>query len=84
MRDYFQVKYDTHQPGRGFEGFVEERGLYVLRHLVPPSILVEVGNIQNEFDRRRILLGNNRQALANWMAQAFYEDYKKNIRHQPE
>ncbi len=80
MRDYFQVKYDTHQPGRGFEGFVEERGLYVLRHLAPPSILVEIGNIQNEFDRRRILLGNNRQALANWMAQAFYEDYKKRIR----
>ena len=79
MRDLFRMKYDTHQPGRGFEGFVEERGLYVLRHLTPPSILVEVGNIQNEFDRQRILLSNNRQALANWMAQAFYEDYKKSV-----
>mgnify|MGYP002724296698 FL=1 len=79
MRDLFRMKYDTHQPGRGFEGFVEERGLYVLRHLTPPSILVEVGNIQNGFDRQRILLSNNRQALANWMAQAFYEDYKKSV-----
>lgn len=79
MRDYFQMKYDTHQPGRGFEGFVEQRGLYVLRHLAPPSIMVEVGNIQNEFDRRRILSSNNRQALANWMAQALYEDYKKSL-----
>ena len=79
MRDLFRMKYDTHQPGRGFGGFVEERGLYVLRHLTPPSILVEVGNIQNEFDRQRILLSNNRQALANWMAQAFYEDYKKSV-----
>lgn len=80
MRDLFRVKYDTHQPGRGFGGFVEQRNLYVLRHLKPPSILVETGNIQNEFDRRRILSSNNRQALANWMAQAFMEDYKKSIR----
>lgn len=80
MRDLFRVKYDTHQPGRGFGGFVEQRNLYVLRHLKPPSILVETGNIQNESDRRRILSSNNRQALANWMAQAFYEDYKKSVR----
>lgn len=78
MRDYFRMKYDTHQPGRGFGGFVEQRNLYMLRHLKPPSILVETGNIQNEFDRQRILSSNNRQALANWMAQAFMEDYKKN------
>ena len=78
-RDLFQVKYDTHQPGRGFGGHVEERGLYVLRHLKPPSILAEVGNIQNAFDRQRILLSNNRQALANWMAEAFYVDYKKSL-----
>lgn len=80
MRDYFRMKYDTHQPGRGFGGFVEQRNLYVLRNLQPPSILVETGNIQNDFDRRRILQSDNRQALANWMAQAFYEDYKKNNR----
>ncbi|WP_019538681.1 N-acetylmuramoyl-L-alanine amidase family protein [Proteiniphilum acetatigenes] len=80
MRDLFRVKYDTHQPGRGFGGFVEQRNLYMLRHLKPPSILVETGNIQNEFDRRRILSSNNRQALANWMAQAFIEDYKKSVR----
>lgn len=80
MRDLFRVKYNTHQPDRGFEGFVEHRNLYILRHLKPVSILVETGNIQNEFDRQRILLSNNRQALANWMAQAFYEDYKKSVK----
>lgn len=79
MRDLFRMKYETHQPGRGFSGHVEQRGLYVLRHLEPPSILAEVGNIQNAFDRQRILLSSNRQALANWMAQAFYEDYKKTV-----
>lgn len=43
----------------------------------PPS---ETGNIQNEFDRQRILSSNNRQALANWMAQVFFEDYKKSVK----
>ncbi len=80
MRDFFRMKYDTHQPGRGFGGFVEQRNLYILRQLEPPSILVETGNIQNEFDRKRILSVNNRQALANWMAQAFFEDYKKSVK----
>ncbi len=47
MRDLFRVKYDTQQPGRGFGGFVEQRNLYVRRHLKPPAILVETGNIQN-------------------------------------
>jgi N-acetylmuramoyl-L-alanine amidase len=80
MRDLFRTKYNTHQPGRGFGGFVEQRNLYTIRHLKPPAILVETGNIQNEFDRQRILLSNNRQAMANWMAQAFFEDYKKSVR----
>lgn len=80
MRDLFKGKYDRHQPGRGFGGFVEHRNLYILRHLQPPSILVETGNIQNEFDRKRILSNNNRQALANWMAEAFITDYKKSVR----
>lgn len=77
MRDVFQHKYDTFQPGRGFQGIVEYRDLYVLRHLKPVSTLVEVGNIQNEFDRRRIILENNRQALANWLALGFMADFEK-------
>ncbi len=77
MRDLFRMKYDTHQPGRGFGGFVEYRGLYTLRNLKVPSLLIEVGNIQNESDRRRIVLNNNRQALANWMSQACVEDFEK-------
>lgn len=80
MRDVFQRKYDRHQPGRGFEGTVEYRGLYILRHLRPPSILVELGNIQNPDDRRRLVLSNNRQALANWMTEGFLEDAERVIK----
>ncbi|MDI3505171.1 MAG: N-acetylmuramoyl-L-alanine amidase, partial [Bacteroidota bacterium] len=45
----------------------------------PASILVEVGNIQNDFDRRRIILENNRQAMANWMTLGFIKDYENNL-----
>ncbi len=76
MRSTFQNKYRQHQPGRGFSGTVEARNLYVLRHTRPVSVFVELGNIQNSFDQRRIILSNNRQALANWLCEGFITDYQ--------
>jgi len=32
--------------------------------------------MQNEFDQRRYILDDNRQALANWMALGFIRDYR--------
>lgn len=80
VRETFALKYDRHQPNRGFAGTVEGRNLYVLRHTTPPSLFVELGNIQNAYDQQRIILSNNRQALANWMAEGFVKDYKQNKR----
>lgn len=79
MSDVFQQKYDQFQPWRGFQGVVGQRDLYVIRNYKPASILVEVGNIQNDFDRRRIILENNRQAMANWMTLGFIKDYEHNL-----
>ncbi len=62
-------KYNTHQKDRGYNGVVESRNLYSLRETLPLSVYIEVGNITNEFDQRRILIANNRQALANWLAE---------------
>lgn len=76
MKDTFGRKYDYHQPGRGFTGTVSERNLHVLRNTVPVAVYVEVANIQSPFDQQRIVLENNRQALANWMCDAFIADYK--------
>ena len=79
IQNTFEAKYRQHQPGRGYSGTVTKRdGLYVLRNTNMPSVLVELGNIQNPFDQNRITLSNNRQALANWMAEAFAADYKRN------
>lgn len=75
MKSTFSHKYNRHQPGRGFSGTVDDRNLYVLRHTAPTSVFVELGNIQNQYDQQRIILSNNRQALANWLCEGFVTDY---------
>lgn len=77
MKSTFAHKYDRHQPGRGFTGTVDKRGLYVLKHATPPSVFVELGNIQNSFDQKRIILNDNRQALSNWLCEGFISDYNR-------
>ena len=76
MRDMFESKYDKHQPNRGFKGTASSRNLYVLTHSVPSAVFVELGNIQNTFDQRRLVMSSNRQALANWLTDGFIADYK--------
>ncbi|MCD8260104.1 MAG: N-acetylmuramoyl-L-alanine amidase, partial [Bacteroides sp.] len=76
MRSTFERKYRQHQPNRGFSGTVSQRNLYVLKNTVPVGVYVELGNIQNEFDQKRIVMNSNRQALANWLCEGFMTDYK--------
>lgn len=77
MKDTFESKYDKHQPNRGFSGTVSGRNLYVLSHTTPASVFVELGNIQNTFDQRRLVINSNRQALAKWLIEGFLKDYKE-------
>lgn len=77
MRRTFEQKYNRHQPNRGFEGTVSERGLYVLRNTSPVALFVELGNIQNAFDQRRFVIASNRQALAKWMMEGFVADFRR-------
>lgn len=64
-----KTKYDLHQTGRGYSGEVGQRDLWMLRETIPPTIFIELGNIANDFDQKRLLLANNRQAIANWLSQ---------------
>lgn len=36
-----------------------------------------IRNIQNTRDQQRLVIPDNRQALANWIAEAMVSDYKK-------
>jgi N-acetylmuramoyl-L-alanine amidase len=66
-QEVFARKYEKHQKGRGYHGFVEDRGIYMVRAVTPPMLFVELANIRNEADQKRLLLNTNRQALANWL-----------------
>ena len=73
----FRKKYKKFQPNRGFDGTVSERNLYVLRNTTPIGVFLEVGNIQNVKDQRRLVIPDNRQAMANWMTEAIVNDYQR-------
>lgn len=75
VRKTFAAKYAKHQPGRGFNGTVSERGLYVLRNTSPVGLFIEVGNIRNKRDQKRLVESNNRQALARWIADGIAADH---------
>lgn len=66
-QDVFASKYDQHQKDRGYEGFVEDRGIFMVRHLKPDLLFVELANIRNASDQKRLIINTNRQALANWL-----------------
>jgi N-acetylmuramoyl-L-alanine amidase len=76
----FDQKYAMHQPNRGYSGSVSERNLYVIKNSVVPSVFIELGNINHVRDQKRIIIPDNRQAVANWLRDGLIEDYRKNIK----
>ncbi len=76
MRKRFEQKYKQHQPQRGFDGTVSPRSLQVLNETDPVGVFLELGNIQNYRDQLRFVRPDNRQAIANWMAEGLTDEYK--------
>lgn len=63
----FRDKYKKYRANGEYHGTVSDRSLYTLRFTNPPAVYVELANIKNPIDRRRLLPESNRQALANWL-----------------
>jgi N-acetylmuramoyl-L-alanine amidase len=63
----FEEKYKFYRKDKDYKGFMEDRNLFELRKVRPASIYVELANIRNEFDHKRLIHSYNRQALANWL-----------------
>lgn len=78
LQKTFQDKYDEHQPGRGYQGTVSTRNLYVVRNTYPTAIYIELGNINHYRDQQRFIIADNRQALANWLTEGLIKDFKTN------
>ncbi|WP_423128108.1 N-acetylmuramoyl-L-alanine amidase family protein [Gaoshiqia sp. Z1-71] len=78
LQQTFKEKYAQHQPNRGYHGTVSDRNLYVLKYSYPPAVLIELGNINHHRDQQRFVRENNRQAVANWLAEGLIRDFKNN------
>lgn len=74
----FQQKYNQHQPGRGYKGSVSSRNLYVVKNTYPVAVYIELGNINHTRDQQRFIYVDNRQAVANWLAEGLITDFKTN------
>lgn len=70
-------KYNEHQPGRGYEGTVSSRNLYVLKNTYPTATFIELGNMNHKQNQKRFLIADNRQALANWLADGLIQDFEE-------
>lgn len=77
LHSTFCAQYNRHQPNRGFGGTTNERELYVLHHANPVAAFLELGNLQNENDRKRLVLPSNRQALADWICKGIIKDFNE-------
>ena len=67
MYDVFKAKYKQHRAKGNYDGFIKDRKLYVQRYTLPTSVFVELGNMQNKTDQKRLTKESNRQALADWL-----------------
>lgn len=75
MHRTFEQKYRSKQNQRGYAGTVTDRALFMLTETVTmKAVYIELGNIQNDWDQQRLVLKNNRQALANWLCTALLAD----------
>ncbi len=74
----FKNKYSEHQPGRGYQGTVSSRNLYVLKNAYPTGVYIELANINHQRDIKRLIIPDNRQAVANWLSQGLVTDFNTN------
>lgn len=71
MHKTFLQKYARVRSQKSYNGSVSSRGLFTLRETTTPvAVYIELGNIRNSWDQQRVVIANNRQALANWLFEA--------------
>tara|TARA_R110002167_G_scaffold2697_15_gene13396 strand:- start:2527 stop:3573 length:1047 start_codon:yes stop_codon:yes gene_type:complete len=76
IHETFLNKYKQYQPNRNYEGtFADRSGLYLVKNTLPAMAYIEIGNIKNKKDQKRILDPDNRQALAKWISEGVLLDF---------
>ncbi|HRI61966.1 MAG TPA: N-acetylmuramoyl-L-alanine amidase [Saprospiraceae bacterium] len=70
MQKVFLLKYLKKRNQRGYTGTVTSRNLYMLKETITPkAVYIELANIRNSWDQQRLVMKNNRQAVANWICE---------------
>lgn len=75
LHQVFKEKYKIHRKSGEYHGNVLGRDLHMLRETMPISAFLEVANIQNPNDQKRIILPANRQTIADWLTEGLISDY---------
>ncbi len=70
LHQTFLQKYLRLRGSRGYTGSVSSRNLLTLKETsARKAVYIEMANIQNDWDQQRLVINNNRQAVANWIYQ---------------
>lgn len=70
LHQTFLQKYLRLRGQRGYTGSVSSRNLLTLKETTTQkAVYIEMANIQNDWDQQRLVIKNNRQAVANWIFQ---------------
>ncbi|MEQ9303963.1 MAG: N-acetylmuramoyl-L-alanine amidase, partial [Marinoscillum sp.] len=78
LQNTFKQKYARYQPNRKYYGTIEPRSsLYIIKYSKAPTVYVEIGNLKNARDQRRILDWENRDAIAIWLNDGIIVDFKQ-------
>ncbi len=72
----FKMKYRYFQASRSYTGRVLSRDLFMLMNLKPLAVYFELANIRNPSDQRRLVLPQNRESLAKWIAEGLMRHYR--------
>ncbi len=71
IQKVFEEKYQIYRKSEAYSGTVSARPLYVVRNSEAEPIYVELANINNPEDRKRLIFPKNRQLLADWITEGF-------------
>lgn len=71
----FKAKYKKYQATKTYKGSVSPRDLFMLMNLKPRAVYLELANIRNAADQKRLILSENRDALAKWIVDGLIEYY---------
>ncbi len=69
LHETVKGNYTKYRKGRGYGGQIKDRELYILKFSFPTAVFIELGNIRNPEDQKRIVVPRNRQVIADWLTE---------------